>query len=169
MQAPEGFAEFVSARSHRLLHAAWLLTGDTGRAEDLLQTVLAKAWRHWRRIEAGDAEAYVRRMLFTTYATWWRRKWRAEQPTGALPERAHAGDLAGEAADRDAVQRALARVSRQQRAIVVLRFLDDLSVAETAEMLGCSQATVKTQTVRALAAMRADPQLQHLRAEEITA
>lgn len=167
MSAPDGFTEFVTASSHRLLRAAWLLTGDAGRAEDLLQTVLAKAWRHWTRIEPGAAEAYVRRMLFHTYVTWWRRRWKAEAPTAELPERARPGDLAGEAADRDALGRALARVSRQQRAILVLRFLEDLSVAETAELLGCSPATVKTQTSRALATLRADPHLQITAVEEV--
>jgi RNA polymerase sigma-70 factor (sigma-E family) len=167
MSAPEGFTEFVTVCSHRLLRAAWLLTGDAGRAEDLLQTVLAKVWRHWERIDSNNAEAYVRRMLFTTYMTWWRRKWRAETPTHLVPERAQPSDMAAESAERDAINRALAKVSRQQRAILVLRFLDDLSVTETADLLGCSQATVKTQTSRALAAMRTDPQLQGIRAEEI--
>ncbi len=74
--------------------------------------------------------------------------------------------MAADVANRDAVNRALAKVSRQQRAILVLRFFEDLSVAETAQVLGCSAATVKTQTSRALAAMRTDPHLRGIRAEE---
>jgi RNA polymerase sigma-70 factor (sigma-E family) len=167
MHAPDGFADFVSARSHRLLHAAWLLTGDIGRAEDLLQTVLAKAWRHWGRIESGDAEPYARRMLYTTYISWWRRRWRAERPAATVPDQPSDPDMATRAADRDVLQRALTRVSRQQRAVLVLRFLEDLSVADTADLLGCSPATVKTQTARALTALRDDPQLQNIRFEEI--
>ncbi|GIF67483.1 hypothetical protein Ais01nite_55180 [Asanoa ishikariensis] len=74
---PDGFTEFVAARSDALLRSAWLLTGDTGRAEDLLQTVLATVWGRWPRIVAGGhPEAYVRRVLFTTYISWWRRRWR---------------------------------------------------------------------------------------------
>jgi RNA polymerase sigma-70 factor (sigma-E family) len=158
--APEGFAEFVAARSGALLRCAWLLTGDEGKAEDLLQTVLAKAWRRWPAIvEGGAPEAYVRRALFTTYVSSWRRRWRAEQPAAAPPEPAGGGDVAAESADRDAVRRALARLSRQQRAVVVLRYVEDLSIARTAELLGCSPETVKVQASRALKALRTDPDL----------
>lgn len=77
---PDDFAEFVAVRSPALLRAAWLLTGDAGRAEDLLQTALAKAWRRWTAVSAADSpEAYVRRVLFTTYVSWWRRRWRADR------------------------------------------------------------------------------------------
>ncbi len=164
MTAPDGFTEFVSAGSHRLLRAAWLLTGDTGRAEDLLQTVLAKAWRHWGRIEPANPEAYVRRMLFHTYVTWWRRKWKAEVPTAVLPEVVGDADPADGVAERDAVTRALAGLTRQQRAIVVLRYLEDLSVAETAQLLGCTESTVTTQTGRAMTTMRGSIEL---RAREV--
>jgi DNA-directed RNA polymerase specialized sigma24 family protein len=75
------FADFVAVASPGLLRSAWLLTGDAGRAEDLLQTALAKTWRHWTRVvQAGNPEAYVRRVVFTTYVSWWRRRWRAEVP-----------------------------------------------------------------------------------------
>lgn len=166
--APDGFAEFVSARSGALLRGAWLLTGDAGKAEDLLQTVLAKAWRRWPAIVSGGApEAYLRRALFTTYVSWWRRRWRAELPAAAPPERAGTGDLAGESADRDAVRRALARLSRQQRAVVVLRYVEDLSVERTAELLGCSANTVKVQASRALRSLRTDPDLRLPSTEEV--
>lgn len=168
MEAPQGFTEFVADTSHRLLRAAWLLTGDAGRAEDLLQTVLTKAWRRWGRIGTGNPEAYVRRMLFHTYATWWRRKWRGETPTDRLPDRPQSGDPASDAAERDRLIRALAKVSRQQHAILVLRFFEDLSVAETAETLGCSPATVTTQTSRALAVLRTDPHLLDNHTEEVS-
>lgn len=157
---PEGFAEFVAARSDALLRSAWLLTGDAGRAEDLLQTVLADVWRRWAAITGGGhPEAYVRRALFTTYVSWWRRRWRHEIP-GQPADRSASGDLAGESADRDAVRRALARLSRQQRAIVVLRYVEDLTVQRTAEVLGCSQNTVKVQASRALRMLRTDPNLE---------
>jgi len=157
---PDGFAEFVAARSAVLLRAAWLLTGDAGRAEDLLQTVLATVWPQWPRIAAGgNPEAYVRRALYTTYLSWWRRRWRFEQPAVQLPEAGDRTDLARDSADRDAVRRALARLSKQQRAVVVLRYVEDLSVAETADVLGCSIGTVKVQASRALNALRGDPNL----------
>jgi RNA polymerase sigma-70 factor (sigma-E family) len=157
---PDGFAEFVVSRSPTLLRTAWLLTGDAGKAEDLLQTVLATTWRRWAQIvEGGNPEGYVRRGLYLTYLTWWRRRWRAEVPAATPPERADRTDLAGEHATRDAVRRALARLPRQRRAIVVLRYVEDRSVAETAALLGCSPETVKVQSVRALAALRADPTL----------
>lgn len=160
---------FVAASSARLLRAAWLLTGDAGRAEDLLQSALAKAWRRWRTVSVNNPEAYVRRILYTTYVSGWRRRWRTEVAAPPPAELAGHGDVAEEAADRDAVRRALARLSRQQRAVLVLRYAEDMSVAETATVLGCSEATVKTQASRALAAMRADPQLQIYRAGEVTA
>lgn len=141
---PDGFAEFVTARSAALLRSAWLLTGDAGRAEDLLQTVLAAAWPRWPHIVAGgNPESYVRRALFTTYVSWWRRRWRAEVASARPPEPPVTGDPADAQADRDAVRRALAGLSRQQRAIVVLRYVEDLSVERTADVLGCSPATVR--------------------------
>lgn len=164
--APVGFAEFVATRSGALLRSAWLLTGDEGKAEDLLQTVLAKAWRRWSSID-GSPEAYVRRTLFTTYVSAWRRRWRGEYPVAAPPELADRGDVAAETVTRDVVRRALARLSRQQRAVVVLRYVEDLSVEHTAELLGCSAATVKVQAHRALRALRADPNLQLPTSEEV--
>jgi RNA polymerase sigma-70 factor (sigma-E family) len=155
--APEGFTEFVAVSAAPLLRAAWLLTGDLGRAEDLLQTALAKAWRRWSSgAVADDPRAYVRRVIFTTYVSWWRLRGRGEVPSASPPDRAGPGDLAADLANRDALERALARLSRQQRAVVVLRYAEDLSVQRTAELLGCSVGTVKVQAARALATLRAD-------------
>ncbi|HEX8004353.1 MAG TPA: SigE family RNA polymerase sigma factor [Mycobacteriales bacterium] len=151
------FAEFVAARQRALLRAGWLLTGDWASAEDLVQTALVRTWPHWHRLPDADrAEAYVRRVMFTTYASWWRRRWRGETPTADLPDRA-----AG-AADTDlraALVAAVLRLPRRQRAVVVLRFLDDLTEARAAEVLGCSVGTVKSQTAKALATLRRDPRL----------
>jgi RNA polymerase sigma-70 factor (sigma-E family) len=160
-KVPDGFAEFVTARSSALLRSAWLLTGDAGKAEDLLQTVLAKTWRRWSAIVDGGApEEYLRRALYTTYVSWWRRRWRAELPAAAPPDRIGDHDVARDIANRDAVRRALARLSRQQRAVVVLRYVEDLPVARTAELLGCSADVVKVQASRALKLLRRDPDLQ---------
>ena len=152
-----GFDEFVATRSPALLRTAYLLTGDHGLAEDLLQTALAKCWFAWGRID-GPPEPYVRRVLATTYATWWRRKWRGERPTGELPDR---GDPPATAPvdDRDALWRALGALPRRQRAVVVLRYYEDLSEAETAAALGISTGTVKSQAAKALAALRRDGDL----------
>jgi RNA polymerase sigma-70 factor (sigma-E family) len=152
-----GFDEFVATRSPALLRTAYLLTGDHGLAEDLLQTALAKCWFAWGRID-GPPEPYVRRALATTYATWWRRRWRGERPTGELPDR---GDQAATSPidDRDALWRALGALPRRQRAVVVLRYYEDLSEAETAAALGISTGTVKSQSAKALAALRRDADL----------
>ena len=149
------FDEFVTARSTALLRTAYLLTHDHALAEDLLQTSLAKAWFAWGRIEAHP-EAYVRRVLVTTYATWWRRKWNGERPTETLPEQLAV------APDTDGAQdlwSALESLPRRQRAVVVLRYFEDLSVAETADALGVSPGTVKSQLSKALTKLRVDPRL----------
>jgi RNA polymerase sigma-70 factor (sigma-E family) len=176
---PGGFAEFVAGRSAALLRTAWLLTGDAGRAEDLLQTALAATWRRWRQVAAGGSpEAYVRRAIVTAYLSWWRRRWRGEVPTASPSDAVGAAtvpgfgsnaaaDVAAEVASRDAVRRALARLSPQQRAVVVLRYVEDLSVADTAGLLGCSPATVKVQSHRGLLALRADPDLNRSTTEEV--
>jgi RNA polymerase sigma-70 factor (sigma-E family) len=153
--AVESFDAFVLARSRRLLRTAYLLTQDHALAEDLVQTALAKAWFAWSRIEGGDPEPYVRKIMVNTYSTWWRRRWNGEHPTDELPEVA-VPSSAEESAD---VWRALQRLPRRQRAVVVLRFYEDLSEAETARILGCSTGTVKSQTSKAFAKLRLDPAL----------
>ena len=149
------FEEFVAARSSRLLRTAYLLTHDHALAEDLLQTALTKAYLAWERIE-GDPEPYVRRILVNTFSSWWRRKWNGEQPTDELPERGHHDDRAGESGD---LWEALGRLPRRQRAVVVLRYFEDLTEAQTAELLAISVGTVKSQTSKALAKLRIDPSL----------
>ncbi|UAL30139.1 SigE family RNA polymerase sigma factor [Nocardioides rotundus] len=149
------FEEFVAARSTALLRTAYLLTRDHGQAEDLLQTALTKAYLAWQRID-GDPEPYVRRILVTTYASWWRRKWNGEMPTEELPEEGRQNDRIGEDGDLWA---AMGRLPRRQRAVVVLRYFEDLTEAQTADLLGISVGTVKSQTSKALAKLRIDPSL----------
>lgn len=157
---PPDSDEFVAARSTRLLGTAYLLTHDRELAEDLLQTALTKAWFAWSRMQA-DPEPYVRRILVTTYASWWRRKWHGEQPAGELPEPAQRRDPRHD--DRSAVRHdmwtAMARLPRRQRAVVVLRYFEDLTEAQTAAVLDCSIGTVKSQTAKALVKLRVDPAL----------
>jgi RNA polymerase sigma-70 factor (sigma-E family) len=163
MDEPDGFREFVAARSRALLRTAWLLTGDWAAAQDLVQTALAKTWPAWSRIErSDDPEVYVRRVLVTTYATWWRRRWRAETPSAVMPDKQTSADPFDEADRRAVVAAALSRLSRGQRAVVVLRYFDDLTEAQTAAALGCSVGTVKSQNARALAALRTSVPLAQL-------
>ncbi len=151
------FADFVATRSQTLLRTAYLLTRDWTSAEDLLQTALAKAWFAWGRIE-GDPEPYVRRILVTTYSSWWRRRWNGEVPTLELPHRPTA-DRTAQVDDRDALWQAIGRLPKRQRAVIVLRFYEDLSEAQTADALGIAAGTVKSQTSKALAALRIDNSL----------
>jgi RNA polymerase sigma-70 factor (sigma-E family) len=151
-----GFDDFVAARSTQLLRTAYLLTRDHALAEDLLQTALTKAWFAWSRIE-GEPEPYVRKILVNTYASWWRRKWNGEQahaePPEPEPSPGHGAD------DRHDLWTAMGRLPRRQRAVIVLRFVEDLSEAETADLLGISPGTVKSQTSKAFAKLRIDPAL----------
>ena len=151
----DDFAEFVAARGPALWRAAWLLTGDRALADDLLQTALTKSWPHFGRVSLnGSFEAYVRRALFTTYAGWRGRRWHGEVPTEQLPE----AGRHDEAPDPDLMQ-ALDGLSARQRAVVVLRYFEDLTEAEAATVLGCSVGSVKTHHSRALAALRSSPLL----------
>ena len=152
-----GFDDFVAARSSGLLRTAYLLTHDHALAEDLLQTALTKAWFAWGRID-GHPEPYVRRILVNTYATWWRRRWNGELATAELPE-LPATDGADASDTGQDLWSAMTRLPRRQRAVVVLRYFEDLTEAETASLLGCSVGTVKSQASKALAKLRIDPSL----------
>ena len=157
MAAEDEFRDFAVARSRSLRRTAYLLTGDHQHAEDLLQTTLTKVYLAWDRIrDRHAAEAYARRTLVTTYTSWWRRRWNGEVPTEELPERSAAGD-AGH--DRLDLRDALRRLPKRQRAVVVLRYYEDLSELEVAGLLECSVGTVKSQASKALAKLRIDPSL----------
>ncbi|MEW9530323.1 SigE family RNA polymerase sigma factor [Microbispora sp. NPDC049125] len=149
------FERYVRQRSDRLLRTAYLLCRDWATAEDLLQTALAKAWTAWWRV-GDNPDPYVYRILANTHATWWRRRWRGEEPTPVLPERpAHGGaDLLE---SRDVLRRALDCLPPRQRAVIVLRYFADLADPQIAEILGCSPVTVRSQASRALARLRVDP------------
>ena len=148
------FEAFVAARSDDLLRTAVLLTSDRGQAEDLLQTALVKAYRHWHRISGPDPYPYVRRILVTTAASWRRR--RATQEIVSLPSVDAAGPDDTEAvAERQRMADALAQLPPRMRAVLVLRYVEDHSEISTAEALGCSIHTVKSQTARGLARLRA--------------
>lgn len=156
------FEDFVAASSSRLFTLALLVCGrNRAEAEDLLQSVLERAYRRWGRIcRDGDPERYVRRMIVNASVDRWRRlRRRPELPVPsaesgqAVADRA-AADQYGAVADRDQLVRALTALPARQRAVIVLRYLEDLSEAQTAAVLGCSEGTVKSQASRALAKLR---------------
>jgi RNA polymerase sigma-70 factor (sigma-E family) len=150
----EEFREFVAARSAALLRTAYLLAGDWATAEDLLQTALTKTYLAWKRLgEIEAVEPYTRRVLVNTATSWWRRRWHGERPTEVLPERA-APDQIEQRLERDALWRHVRKLPTRQRAVLVLRFYEDLSEAQTAELLNISVGTVKSQTSRALTTLR---------------
>jgi RNA polymerase sigma-70 factor (sigma-E family) len=151
------FDDFVAARSTALLRTAYLLTHDHALAEDLLQTALTKSWFAWGRI-SGSPEAYVRKVLVNTFASSWRRRWNGELATAELPERG-TDDTADAVTTEHDLWTAMARLPRRQRAVVVLRYFEDLTEVQTADVLGCSLGTVKSQASKALAKLRIDPGL----------
>jgi RNA polymerase sigma-70 factor (sigma-E family) len=146
------FAALVQAWWPGLYRTAYLLLGDHHLAEDLTQTALAKTYASWSRVRDLDAApGYARVVLARTAASWFRRRsWRNELPTETLPELGHEH----EPSDRPAVVAALAALPPRQRAVVVLRWYDDLSVREVADALGITEGTVKSQTSHALASLR---------------
>ncbi|WP_326549539.1 SigE family RNA polymerase sigma factor [Micromonospora sp. NBC_01813] len=150
----EEFHEFVASRSGALLRTAYLLAGDWATAEDLLQTALTKTYLAWKRLGQIEAvEPYARRVLVNTATSWWRRRWHGERPTETLPERA-GPDLIQEHLERDVLWRHVKALPARQRAVLVLRFYEDLSEAQTAALLDISPGTVKSQTSRALGTLR---------------
>jgi RNA polymerase sigma-70 factor (sigma-E family) len=148
------FDAFVAARTPALLRTAYLLTSDQHLAEDLVQTALAKASLRWSRIAPGAAEAYVRKAMYHEQVSWWRRRRVAESAGDTMPERGVA-DRTDAVDARLAMRAALARLGRRQRAVLVLRYFEDLTETQVADALGCSVGTVKSQTSKALARLRA--------------
>ncbi|MBD0695884.1 RNA polymerase subunit sigma-24 [Streptomyces sp. CBMA123] len=149
-----------------MVRTAYLLTGDWHHAEDLTQTVLAKAYQSWRRVSRADSpDAYVRRMLVSCNSDRFRKRRVAERLTEVLPEVAASGDAAGQVDQRRTLMGALATLPTRQRAVVVLRYWDDRTEAEVAQAMGCSLGTVKSQAAKGLAKLRAHPGLAVVPAE----
>ncbi|MEV4509578.1 SigE family RNA polymerase sigma factor [Dactylosporangium sp. NPDC049525] len=157
------FDAFVRARSSSLLRSAFLLTGDQHLAEDLVQNALISTHRSWRRLHhAGNAEAYTRKVMYHLQVAWWRRGKVAESLAGDVTETMRGsrrpgsgdGDHATITAVRITLQAALLRLTNRQRAVLVLRFFEDRTETEAADLMGVSVGTIKSQTAKALARLR---------------
>jgi RNA polymerase sigma-70 factor (sigma-E family) len=157
------FSEYVAARGEALERYAYVLTGDAHRAEDLVQTALLKAYRRWRRVSRADSpDAYVRRIVTTSYLDWRRRRSNAEEPAAVLVEQPGGPDPADRVAVRDELRRALATLSPRQRAVLVLRHYEGWTDAAIADVLRCGEPAVRTHASRGLQRLRAalDPTTQ---------
>jgi RNA polymerase sigma-70 factor (sigma-E family) len=149
------FTAYVQARQRALARFAYLLTGDTHSAEDLVQSSLAKVFRKWDHIRTVEApDAYVRRVMVNEHTSWWRRQWRHREVSGSdiisVMDPPAAADKGLDTELWNHVQ----SLAPQQRAAVVLRYYEDLSEAQTAQILGVSVGTVKSHTSRAISALR---------------
>jgi RNA polymerase sigma-70 factor (sigma-E family) len=151
-----GFAEFVDARGPALMRTASLLTRDAGHAEDALQEALTKAALKWPSISRdGNPEPYVRQVLYTVVVDRWRwRSRRAPEVAGEPPDTALPTDVFADADRRLVLREALSRLTARQRQVLVLRFYEDLTEVQTAQVMHCSVSTVKSQTRHALQRLR---------------
>jgi RNA polymerase sigma-70 factor (sigma-E family) len=152
----DSFREFVAVRLKRLSRVAFLLTGDHHAAEDLLQVALIRLAAKWSQLRRdGNPDAYLRKILHHEHISIWRRSrhLRDEKTFAEVPDQPLA-DGAEDVVRRMMVRQALARLTPRQRSVIVLRFFEDLSEADTAEALGCSPGTVKSQTSHALQRLR---------------
>lgn len=145
----------MTARQPSLLRTAYLLTGDRHAAEDLVQTALAKLYLSWDKVQRRElVDGYVRRILVNENNSVWRRGWkRLEVSTDELPESAAVADRP-DSTDTQALWELVQTLPRKQRSVIVLRYYEDLTEKETAEVMGISVGTVKSQASRALASMR---------------
>jgi len=151
---PIGFRSFVEQRERQLLRLAWSLTGSRQQGEDLAQAALVRLWQRWYRLMPGvEPWPYLRRITVSLYLTDRRRRWHGEIPHDQLPDRAD-DDRMADSDNQQLIGRWLAGLGPRQRTVVVLRYLADLTVEETAEAMDCAPGTVKSQAARALATLR---------------
>jgi len=160
----EEFTAFVRERGQELLRVAGYLTADSGVAEDLLQVALIKSYVAWPAARQRDPYAYTRRVLVTSNIDRWRRRRWREQPSGDLDASAGApviADGAQAVVDRDALMTALGRLTPRERSVVVLRYCEDLSERDVADLLNVGAGTIKSTASRALSKLRLDPTVIH--------
>jgi RNA polymerase sigma-70 factor (sigma-E family) len=159
MDIESDFDTFVRLRGRSLLQAAWLLAGDWGSAQDLVQSALERVWPRWASLAGRDyAEAYVRRVIMTSFLRDRTRKWSAEVPSASPPDMPDP-DASDGTEYRASLRAALLKLPPRQRAVVVWRYFADLTEAQTAHAMGCRVGTVKSYNARALATLRAHPDL----------
>lgn len=148
------FREFVAARLNHLSRFAYVLCRDWHQAEDVVQKALSRLYRKWTKVESGAPDAYVRRIIVNLVHEDHRRAWfRRERPSDDLPDTGY-GDPADTGALRVTVLDALHRLPKRQQLAVVLRHWEDMSVEQTALIMGCSAGNVKSQTARGLQTLR---------------
>ena len=150
---PGGFEDFAVQALPALLRFGHVLTGSPQEAEDLVQEALAKSLRRWRKARADDPVAYVRRVMVNTHVTRWRR-WGGRIRLGEVPEAGADDARLARSQEWDALRRALVQLPPKQRAVLVLRYLEDVPDQTIASLLGCRPGTVRSQAARGLAALR---------------
>jgi RNA polymerase sigma-70 factor (sigma-E family) len=148
----EGFARWASLRRNQLRRTAYLLCGDWAGADDLVQETLVRTYVRWRRVATGNPDGYAQRALTSAFIDDRRRPWRRERPRESLPE--HEAATYDPGLHETGLAAALRTVPARQRAAIVLRYWEDLSVEQTAELMGCSPGAVKSQSSRGLARLR---------------
>lgn len=159
VEARSGFETFARSNREPLLRAAWLLLGDAGEAEDLVQDTLSRTWRAWDRVsQAHCPQAYVRRIMTNLYLAR-RRRPKVEQVFVPDVPDVPAGEASDVVARRAALTTILSKLPKRQRLVIVLRYFDDLSVSETAKVLDCSEGNIKSQCSRALSKLRSCPEI----------
>jgi RNA polymerase sigma-70 factor (sigma-E family) len=151
-----GFEEYVRARGDTLRRFAYLLCGDRHLGEDLVQEVLVKAYRRWPKIETDRPDRYLRTALVRSHVSWLRRLSSTERPATIPDETPAGGDFADQQAVRDELWTRLASLTRAQRAVLVLRFYEDLDDRQIAEILRCAPSTVRVHAARGLSRLRTD-------------
>ncbi len=149
------FEEFVVFRGHALLRFAYLLTGDQYLAEDLTQEALVRAHRRWSYIERASPEPYLRKAIVRQYLSWRRRRSSSETTVANLPDRPDPSKEIDRVAERDELWSLLRTLPRAQRAVLVLRYYEDLADRDIAEILRCSESTVRVHAFKALKRLRA--------------
>lgn len=150
MVSDEEFADFVSTALPRLLRFGLVLTGNPAAAEDLVQTALARSWRAWRLRSIEDPQAFVRKVMINSYASWYRQLATREAVAASVVQNTVMADEAARVDDRDAVWRALLTLPPKQRTVIVLRYYEEFSESEIAAVMGTTTGTVKSQASRAL-------------------
>lgn len=151
------FEEFAATRLAAVLAFATVLTGQRATAEDVAQEVLIRAHARWSEIGAMDRpELYVRKMVLNEFLSWRRRSWRLIPAGAVVPAMASSADHAAQYAEHVAMLAQLARLPRRQRAVLVLRYYEDRSDEEIAELLGCAPSSVRANVSRALAKLRVE-------------